>query len=273
MERNKQLVMFDDIEKLPARRYSKKDALSNIRSLYAMWKRGELGGEFMPEDNNPHLLKDSDDNYIYFTLPMALNYQRNSYKLWKSALATYNDKETIYLFDPASVLKNSEERIRKDLCRHKLALQPNKHTSIWITICTTLENQFGGSLKSFFRDCDYRVSNILNEIQNKNKKGYPYLSGNKIAHYWLYVLTRYTDLNLIDCENISVAPDTHVIQATQMLGLIDSDLVGPSAQEAAVDAWKEVLRDTELQPIDIHTPMWLWSRGGFARIRNYDDSL
>ncbi len=46
-----------------------------------MYKRGELGGEIMPEDSNPHLNKDSLENYLYFTLPMALNYQRNSYTL------------------------------------------------------------------------------------------------------------------------------------------------------------------------------------------------
>ena len=34
----------------------------------------------MPEDENPSLKIDSLENYLYFTLPMSLNYQRNSYK-------------------------------------------------------------------------------------------------------------------------------------------------------------------------------------------------
>ena len=46
-----------------------------------MWKEGKPGGEFMPEDSNPHLSKASNENFLYFTLPMVLNYQRNSYKL------------------------------------------------------------------------------------------------------------------------------------------------------------------------------------------------
>lgn len=50
-----------------------------------MWKEGKPGGEFMPEDSNPHLSKASNENFLYFTLPMVLNYQRNSYKLWESA--------------------------------------------------------------------------------------------------------------------------------------------------------------------------------------------
>jgi hypothetical protein len=33
-------------------------------------------------------------SYIYFTLPMAWNYQRNSYTLWESANKAYADNET-----------------------------------------------------------------------------------------------------------------------------------------------------------------------------------
>ena len=77
--------------------YNKKEVLQKVDMLYSMWKKGSLGGEVMPEDANPHLDKPSVENYLYFTLPMALNYQRNSYKLWESALNTYNDKETIRL--------------------------------------------------------------------------------------------------------------------------------------------------------------------------------
>ena len=28
--------------------------------------------------------------------------------------------------------------------------------------------------------------------------------------------------------------------------------------------WEEMLEGTDLKPIDVHTPMWLWSRGKFA---------
>lgn len=60
---------------------SKKEILEKVEKLYRMWRNGELGGEVMPEDANPGLDKSSLENYLYFTLPMALNYQRNSYIL------------------------------------------------------------------------------------------------------------------------------------------------------------------------------------------------
>ncbi|MCP4355714.1 MAG: hypothetical protein GY793_08830 [Proteobacteria bacterium] len=58
---------------------------SKINRLHQAWRAGDLGGEVMPEDSNPSLAKDSEENLLFFTLPMALNYQRNSYKLWESA--------------------------------------------------------------------------------------------------------------------------------------------------------------------------------------------
>ena len=85
----------------------KEEILKKLDILYTMWKQGLLGGEVMPEDSNPGLSQESLENYLYFTLPMALNYQRNSYELWKAANKTYQDKETRFVFFPKEVLKHS----------------------------------------------------------------------------------------------------------------------------------------------------------------------
>jgi hypothetical protein len=66
-----------------------KDTLYKVKLLREMHLVGILGGAVMPEDANPDLPKDSALNYLYFTLPMALNYQRNSYTLWVSALRSH----------------------------------------------------------------------------------------------------------------------------------------------------------------------------------------
>ena len=98
----------------------------------------------------------------------------------------------------------------------------------------------------------------------KNKKKFPYLGGNKICNYWLYVMEQYTDVKFIDRENITVAPDTHVIQASERLGVISSEETGQSSiQEIVASRWHEILKGTDLVPIDVHIPMWLWSRGKF----------
>ena len=59
--------------------------INKVYALLGAYKSGKLGGEKMPEDENPDLEKSSKENFMYFTLPMSLNYQRNSYVLWECA--------------------------------------------------------------------------------------------------------------------------------------------------------------------------------------------
>ena len=108
----------------------KNEILNKVDILSRMWKLGKLGGEIMPEDENPHLDKSSVENYLYFTLPMALNYQRNSYKLWESALNTYNDKETNFVFNPNICINKTFEEVQYALVKYKIALQKQKQTEI-----------------------------------------------------------------------------------------------------------------------------------------------
>ena len=103
----------------------KEEILKKVDILYDMWKKGLLGGEVMPEDENPALDKDSLENYLYFTLPMALNYQRNSYTLWESANKTYHDEDTRFIFNPKEVLKRDIYLLLLLLLAHLL------HIPLW----------------------------------------------------------------------------------------------------------------------------------------------
>lgn len=250
---------------------SRDEILDKIKSLILMHKKGLLGGDNMPEDSNPSLDLSSRENYHYFTLPMALNYQRNSYKLWEAAKLSYEDSHTADIFDPSKVVLMSEEELRTKLLRYKVALQPVKHVSVWKTISKTIFECMGGDIRNLFIENNYSVSKIKNYIQVENKKMFPYLSGNKICNYWLYVMGNYTDARLVDREYLNVAPDTHVIQASIRLGLV-SDMTESNNQElqlAVARSWENILKGTSILPIDVHTPLWLWSRHGFPQIVEY----
>ena len=119
---------------------NKDKILNQVDGLISMYKNDELGGEVMPEDANLHFEKSSLENYLYFTLPMALNYQRNSYTLWKSALKTYNDEETRIVFNPKLCLEKSFEEVQYALAKYKVALQKQKQTEIWLALCNNLWN-------------------------------------------------------------------------------------------------------------------------------------
>lgn len=244
-----------------------KDILEKVEKLVKMYELGLLGGEIMPEDNNPNLNKGSIENYNYYTLPMALNYQRNSYKLWESANKTWNDKETNFVFDTKKVATLNFEDIQKALIKYKVALQANKQTEIWIKLCNTINELFNGDIRELFKINDYDINKIKNYVQKENKKKFPYLSGNKIFNYWLYVLHQYTDIKFKNIEYLTVAPDTHVIKASRKLGIIDDkELKQTNVQLLVIERWNKLLKGTKYRPIDIHTPMWLWSRNGFSKL-------
>ena len=201
---------------------TREEILEKVNKLVDAYKKGLLGGEQMPEDENPGLEKSSAQNYMYFTLPMALNYQRNSYVLWECANRMYADELARKAFDSREVSHISEELLRKYLVEYKVALQPNKQPLIWKKICETIEIKLDGDIRNLFIASDYSVKKIKEYIQN-NKKDFPYLGGNKICNYWLYVLEQYTDIEFVDRVNITVAPDTHVVQASQKLGVISEE--------------------------------------------------
>lgn len=248
---------------------NKKELLNKVDILYKMYKEGKLGGEHMPEDANPKLSKDSLENYLYFTLPMALNYQRNSYTLWESALKTYQDEETRFVFSPKKVIESSFSEVQKALMKYRVALQKDKQTEIWIHLCETFVEFYDGDIRNLFDTFDNDVNKIRNFIQKENKKKFPYLSGTKICNYWLYVIWQYTDRDYPNLECLNVAPDTHVVKSTCKLGLITEEEMGRGdVQQLVIDRWNELFVGTKYKPIDIHTALWLWSRNGFISLDN-----
>lgn len=118
-----------------------------------------------------------------------------------------------------------------------------------------------------FAELDNDVNKIRDFIQKQNKALFPYLSANKLCNYWIFVVWQYTDKEYINIENLTVAPDTHVIKSTHKLGLIDdNELNSSDVQLIVINRWNELLKGTKYKPIDIHTALWLWSRNGFPEL-------
>lgn len=242
-----------------------REVLEKVKKLIEFHNEGILGGEVMPEDSNPKLARESEENYIYFTLPMSLNYQRNSYTLWKAALQTFNDSNTKDVFCPQKVIDMNFTELQDKLTKYKVALQKNKQTDIWLTISDTIVNKLQGDIRNLFLWNEYDVSKIKEYIK-QNKKRFPYLSGPKISNYWLYVVSNYTDAGLKNVQKITIAPDTHIIQSSIRLGVITEDEIKRgNFREKISEKWNTILEGSGINPIDVHTPLWLWSRNGFQQ--------
>ncbi len=118
---------------------SKTEIINNCQKLVEAYKSGELGNVIMPEDSSPNFADaQQEERLCYFTLPMALNYQRNSYKLWESALETWKDSNTRDVFKIKSSANMLEDELRAKLLKYKVALQPNKHINTWQRISCTI---------------------------------------------------------------------------------------------------------------------------------------
>lgn len=50
---------------------------------------------------------------LFFTLPVALNYQRNSYVLWVAVAETWKSPATRWIFDPAEVSNRTPDDVAK----------------------------------------------------------------------------------------------------------------------------------------------------------------
>jgi len=239
------------------------DIIQKIKSLLEAYKTGKLGDTTMPEDTHPDFANDLEFRRIFYTLPMALNYQRNSYKLWESAKKTAEDKSAANVFDIDWVSKTDTIKLQKALLKHKLALQPNKHTNTWLRLSKTI-NEKWGSVTKLFDDHNSDYLQIRETIQKRNKKDFPYLSGPKIFNYWCYIQSTYGKIKLKNREFIEIAPDTHVIQSSIKLGLISKDQSEKLSREEISNIWRNLLKGTGIDPIDMHSPLWFWSRSNFA---------
>jgi hypothetical protein len=217
----------------------------------------------MPEEAHPAFLAHEQDARLsYFTLPMALNYQRDSYKLWEAALKTYTDPATRFVLSLEEVCTKPEEEVREALLLHRLALQPNKHVATWRSIAKTVYDEWG-SFEKLLEATEHDFLLLKEVVQGTHKKGFPYLSGPKIFNYWAFILTEYGLVPLKNREHIDIAPDTHVLQGSVRLGVITQKESETLAKEEVSARWRCVLAGSGIAPIDMHAPLWFWSRNGF----------
>lgn len=237
---------------------NKKNIFLCVIRLKELFERGKIK-TLSQHEVNPGLQKSSRENFLYFTLPPCINFQRNSPAMWKSALETWNDPETNYLFFPEKVVSTPEVKLQTDLLKHRLALQRNKHPLIWRRISSTLHHHFENDPRIVLERGEFDSGKILQMIQVDRKSDFPYLSGRKLSNYWLYILTLFTNVRFKKMNAISIIPDTHVIQSSIHLGLVP-----PNATAEIVErAWRELLSGSSINPVDMHPVLWNWSRADF----------
>lgn len=67
--------------------------LEKVKKLLTLYGQG-LIPTLAQHEINPRLPRGSRENYLYFTLPVCINFQRSSLAMWAAALATWEDEST-----------------------------------------------------------------------------------------------------------------------------------------------------------------------------------
>ena len=232
--------------------------LDKVKYLLDLYEHG-LIPTLAQHEVNPGLPLGSRENYLYFTLPVCINFQRSSPAMWAAALATWEDETTRYVFFPEELATRPIEQIRADLTKHKLALQPNKHVLIWTTIAKTFHEFYHDDPREVIAEAHSDAGKLIRLLQVIHKKRFPYLSGPKLSNYWPFILSRFTDVQFTNPQEISIIPDTHVLQSSIHLGVTP---LGATSLQTEL-AWKELLKDSGINPSQVHPVLWHWSRNKF----------
>jgi len=235
--------------------------ISRLEKIKTAFEEGMLGNT--SHEEHPGLPKHSRENYLYFTLAPALNFQRRSEQLWHAAATTYSDVATSFVFEPYLVCETSDTDLRAALTEHALATRPIRHTDTWRRLCGTLVSRYRADPRVFLEACEWDVPKVLGEIE-VNKRLFPMIAGPKMSHYWLFILSRFTDAKFKNIQAISIIPDIHVRRATVYLGITDDAAVSPAERLASI--WQLGLEGSGISPSQLHGPLWLWSRAGFPEL-------
>lgn len=85
-------------------------------------------------------------------------------------------------------------------------------------LCETFHQHRENDPRNLIKTKRSCVTRIRNELQN-NKKDYPYLNGSKMCDYRMFIMSHYTDIQLQNRHLLSIIPDTHIQQASIVLGI------------------------------------------------------
>jgi hypothetical protein len=249
--------------------YSRGEILLAVEKIASAQRSGVLGGEQMPEDAVRGAELTANALLDVLTLPMALNYQRNSYALWQAVRSALDDAQDRWVFSPRLAADASIEELRRVLDHHRIALQPNRHPLIWQRVSRAIaESSEDQNVVGLLASCSSDIAELTDVLRVKRRKEFPYLAGPKIFNYWLYVLELHGGVVWQRRELISIAPDTHILQASVRLGVVGHHVLDGTerSREETAAAWRIMLDGTGLASIDLHTPLWFWSRLGFPEL-------
>jgi hypothetical protein len=248
---------------------------------YSFATTGIFGNTEMPEDLLPAgMERGSLEHLLFLTLSVSIDYQRDANKLWSVARKTYEDPETRYLFDPASLHNTRPKIIEQDMQKYGLSKKNKKDPYIWRTVGVTFLKKYDGDPLNFLGECDWDSLKILQRLKNdthlynrKEVADFPYLRGNKIGPLWLRMLRDNVGIEkLKKLDKVPIPVDVHVARATLATGIVRGDYNGnlENLFEWIREAWFVSVKGLNFKnrpmiALDVDEPLWHLSKYGCTK--------
>jgi len=242
---------------------------------------GILGNTEMPEDILPTgIEKGSLEHLLFITLTVSIDYQRDANVMWAVSRKTFEDPDTRYLFDSASLHSTRPKQIQQDMQKYGLSKKFKKDSHIWRTVGVTFLKKYDGDPRNFLEDCGWDSINILRRLKNdthlyngKEVSDFPYLRGNKIGPLWLRMLR--DNVGIVKLKNLDQVPipvDIHVARATLSIGIVRGTFSGKLDYlfDGVRKAWfnsveRLRIKDRPMIALDVDEPLWHLSKYGCTK--------
>ena len=207
----------------------------------------------------PGMKQSSEEQLLFLTLTVSLDYMRDATKLWKQSHDAWLDEEKNWIFNPKLVVQDGLEKLTT-LFKEINDQRPTKDAKIWFTICKKLL-EFDGSVHSLLKSFNFKALEISNYLE-LHKKDFPYLSGYKIKPLWLRMINDNGGIKLNNIEDIPLPIDVHTARMTLKI-IFNEDFDGnitEDLREKMQKAWKIILSGTPIYPLQIDEPLWLMGK-------------
>lgn len=242
---------------------------------------GILGNTEMPEDILPAgMKKGSLEHLLFITLTVSIDYQRDANVMWAVSRKTFEDPETRYLFNPASLHSTRPKQIEKDMQKYGLSKKFKKDSHIWRTVGVTFLKKYNANPMNFLVDCDWDSLTVLQRLKNgthlyagKEVADFPYLRGNKIGPLWLRMLR--DNVGIEKLKNLGEVPipvDIHVARATLAIGVVRGKFSGKlddlfdKVRQAWFNSVKGIwIKNRPMIALDVDEPLWHLSKYGCTK--------
>jgi len=120
----------------------------------------------MPEDIMPKgVVRGTLERFMFITLTVSIDYQRDAPALWKASRKTFEDPETRYLFDPKALYGTPPRKIIEDMQKYGLSKKTQKDAYIWRTIGVTFYKKWNGDPRNFLQSCNWDAQTILKRLK------------------------------------------------------------------------------------------------------------